>query len=273
MPTGKEFEWVENNLRRAMQVYSRGNEAGSVHEMPGVTAVKCGHDYPLFNIAMLNGRVTGSEHELTRRIALPSLHFSTMRQGWSFWICEDLLDPSLRKLKRRAFSERGFVPIAEPPGMCATKIWPRQRKLPELSFQAVENSATRLAFCHLSSVVFDLPFPMAREIYDTPEAWRPDYVGFLGFFHDRPVTSAVISLGDGVCGLYSVATTPDYRGLGFGEATVRYAIEQARERFGIETCVLQSTLAGRRMYERMGFREVTRFTVYRSRERSQVQAS
>lgn len=61
-----------------------------------------------------------------------------------------------------------------------------------------------------------------------------------------------------VIGLYSVATLPDYRRLGYAEAIMRQVIEQA----GVPRTVLQSTRSGLSLYERMGYRMVTNFNVY-----------
>ena len=72
---------------------------------------------------------------------------------------------------------------------------------------------------------------------------------------------AVVSGGDAL-GIYSLATHPSYRRLGYGEATMRAAVAEMQRRTGIERMVLQSTEAGYPLYRRMGFRDATRFTVY-----------
>jgi ribosomal protein S18 acetylase RimI-like enzyme len=59
-----------------------------------------------------------------------------------------------------------------------------------------------------------------------------------------------------------VATLPESQRLGYGEAVMRYAIEHARREHGIERSILQSTPAGFRLYERMGYRTVTKVAVY-----------
>jgi ribosomal protein S18 acetylase RimI-like enzyme len=49
---------------------------------------------------------------------------------------------------------------------------------------------------------------------------------------------------------------------GYGEALMRAALDVVRQRTGHDTTILQSTEAGYSLYRRMGFRDVTRFTVY-----------
>ena len=43
---------------------------------------------------------------------------------------------------------------------------------------------------------------------------------------------------------------------------MRHALADARERYGIERTVLQSTPAGFRLYQRMGYQTVTTISVY-----------
>ncbi len=62
--------------------------------------------------------------------------------------------------------------------------------------------------------------------------------------------------------MYNVATLPQQQRKGYGEAVMRYALEESRRQHGVERTILQSTPAGYRMYERMGFRTVTRIGVY-----------
>jgi ribosomal protein S18 acetylase RimI-like enzyme len=84
-----------------------------------------------------------------------------------------------------------------------------------------------------------------------------------------PVATAasVTSTGltsDNVIGIYNVATAPEYRRHGYGEAITRYAIDAALQEVRTGRLVLQSTSAGQRIYDRMGFQPVTRLLVYNS---------
>jgi ribosomal protein S18 acetylase RimI-like enzyme len=63
-------------------------------------------------------------------------------------------------------------------------------------------------------------------------------------------------------GVYSLATMPEFRRMGYGEALLRCATAEVRRRTGLSRLVLQSTEAGYKLYRRMGFHDVTKFTVY-----------
>ncbi len=57
---------------------------------------------------------------------------------------------------------------------------------------------------------------------------------------------------------------PEHQRRGYGETAMRHAVEEAQRRNGIERTILQSTPAGHRLYDRMGFRVVSSVAVYAS---------
>jgi ribosomal protein S18 acetylase RimI-like enzyme len=63
-------------------------------------------------------------------------------------------------------------------------------------------------------------------------------------------------------GVYSLATHPSHRRSGYGEALLRAVVSYASNESGIDRVVLQSTEIGHSLYQRLGFRDATRYTVY-----------
>ena len=51
---------VDRNLREAMSFYAGVNEESRIHHLPGVLAIFCGRNYPVFNIALLEARGKGN---------------------------------------------------------------------------------------------------------------------------------------------------------------------------------------------------------------------
>lgn len=77
---------------------------------------------------------------------------------------------------------------------------------------------------------------------------------FVGRTSGQPVSTAEIALGgDGVAGLYNVATLNSERGQGFGTAMTLHALEAAR-RLGMKRVELQASRQASGLYERVGFR-------------------
>src|SRR5204863_3483023 len=119
------------------------------------------------------------------------------------------------------------------------------------------------AFCSIGSACFHVPITWFTEVFDSPAVWE-DFRSYVGYLNGHAVATAAIVKSDGVLGVYNVATLPEHRRRGFGESVMRYALADARRAHGIRRTVLQSTPAGLRLYERMGFRRVARVSVYAS---------
>jgi ribosomal protein S18 acetylase RimI-like enzyme len=99
-------------------------------------------------------------------------------------------------------------------------------------------------------------------VYYPERAWNGAYRGFVGMVKGRPVAIVAIVESADSLGIYSLATMPDDRHRGYGEALLRAAIASEQKRTGIHQLVLQSTEAGYSLYRRLGFRDVTKFSVY-----------
>ncbi len=258
------YQLVERNLRHAMAFYAAAHPGGEVREMPGVSAISCGWNYPVFNSALLSTPVPGIEGDLSGRLAMASIFFRALGIGWSYWACHDLLSPaSLRHLRETCYTY-GMEPVLTAPGMYTPDLLPPKHPLPPLDVREVCDTPGRLAFAHLVATIFDLPFQMTMNVYGSPACWTPEYAAFVGYVADRPVTVAMVNVSDSCCGFYSVGTVPGHRRRGYAETVMRAAHLQMRKRLHFDTCVLQSSTVGRRLYEQMGFREVTQFSVFRS---------
>ena len=257
-----EFQLVADNLRESFRVIASSRTGGEVRELHGVSIASAGVTFQMFNTAFLSGPVT-NEADLKQRILQPIRHFDSRGQEWAYWVCEDWIDPPARRRSRRLFEHHGMRLATELPGMIADRILPPERSLPQIEVRRVRSAATWDAFCQIGSVCFHVPITWFREVFDNDAVWDR-FISFVGYVDDEPVSTTSIVSGAGVIGVYNVATLPGSQRRGFGEAVMRYALaEVARER-GMERVILQSTPAGLRLYERMGFRQVARVAVYSS---------
>jgi GNAT superfamily N-acetyltransferase len=147
--------------------------------------------------------------------------------------------------------------------MVAECILPPVKPLPRLEIRRVGDAATRDAFCAIGPVCFHVPVPWFREVFDNDCVWER-FAGYVGYVDEEPVSTAATVIGGGAVGVYNVATMPEQQRRGYGEAVMRHALAEARREHGIERTILQSTPAGHRLYQRMGFRTVTNVAVYAS---------
>jgi ribosomal protein S18 acetylase RimI-like enzyme len=257
-----DFQAVADNLRESFRAIAASRVPGEIRELRGVSIASAGVTFQMFNSAFLSAPVE-SEAELARRIMLPSVHFNARGLEWAYWVCEDWLEAKARRRSRQIFERHGLRHSVDLPGMVAERILPPVKPLAKLEIRRVGDAATRDAFCAIGSVCFHVPVPWFREVFDS-EAVFERFIGWVGYVDGEPVSTAATVMGGGAVGVYNVATMPEHQKRGYGETVMRYAVSEAQRRSGIERIILQSTPAGQRLYERMGFRTVSSVAVYAS---------
>jgi len=253
---------VAQNLLRALRFFGQARNTGEIRDVPGVSLIFCGLNYAAFNAALLAEPIDSDARALDRLIDLSAKQFDSRNVRWTCWVCDDFLGPSLRRESSRIFSRHGLRPLTEAPGMYADRLAPPRRGLPSFDIQPVNDDRTRGAFAYIMSVAFDIPYSVCLAIYGAERAWMGELRGYVGFVNQRPVTTAAAIISGDVIGLYSVATVPECRRLGYAEAIMRKIVEEARRSTGIERTVLQATQSGFALYQRMGYQTVTNFNVY-----------
>jgi hypothetical protein len=253
---------VADNLRESFRAVARSRSGGEVRELHGVSVASAGVTFQMFNAAFLSAPVE-SETELARRIALAAVHFQARGLQWAYWVGENWLDRSTRKRQRQIFLRHGMRHSVDLPGMEAEFLLPAVRPPAPLDIRRVGTPATRDAFCFIGSLCFNVPLPWFREVFDNDRVFTP-FEAWVGYAGQEPVTTVAIVEGAGALGVYNVATVPGQEQRGYAETVMRHALEDSQRRYGIRRSVLQSTPAGQRLYERMGYRNVTRVSVYAS---------
>jgi ribosomal protein S18 acetylase RimI-like enzyme len=258
-----DFQPVEENLRQSFRLLASSREPGEVRETAGVTIASAGVTFQMFNAAFLSSPVAG-ERDLYNRIATAKVHFAARGLSWSYWVCEGWLDKAVRRRSHDAFRKHGLYLATELPGMLAERLKSPIRELPWLEMRLVADDVTWCAFCEIGALCFNVPLAWFREVFEDPRVWQSGFVGYVGYARGEAVATAATVIAGGAVGLYNVATLPGHRNLGYGESIMRQALDRARERYGIERTVLQSTPQGLRLYERMGYSAITNVAVYTS---------
>jgi ribosomal protein S18 acetylase RimI-like enzyme len=255
-----DFESVADNLRESFRVIASSRQAGEVRELGGVSIASAGAAFQMFNTAFLSSPVA-SEVELEQRIMTPAVHFQARGLEWSYWVCHGWLASKPNRRARKMFERLGMRQAADFPGMIAEAVAPPVRALPELAIRRVDGGSTRDAFCGIGATCFHVPLPWFEEVFGSRTVWER-FVGYVGYVDGDPVTTAAVVASRGGVGVYNVATLPGRQRCGYGETVMRHALAEARREYGMERAILQSTPAGLRLYERMGFRAVTQVSVY-----------
>jgi ribosomal protein S18 acetylase RimI-like enzyme len=112
------------------------------------------------------------------------------------------------------------------------------------------------AWAEALAIGYEIPRPLANRF--APEALGADMaldaqVQFFAALHEgRQVATSMLFLADGLAGIYCVSTRPEERNQGLGAHVTAEALRAAR-RLGYRVGVLQSSNAGYRVYEGLGF--------------------
>jgi GNAT superfamily N-acetyltransferase len=256
------FQLVADNLRESFRVVAASRAVGEVRELHGASIASAGAAFQMFNAAFL-AQPVATESELVQRILLPSMHFQARGLEWAYWVCEDWIEPRVRKRSRRVFEQHGLRLSTEIPGMIAERILPPAKPLPYIDVRRVCDESTRSSFVEIGSVCFHVPVSWFREVFDSVSVWDR-FAAYVGYVDGEPVSTSAVVVGAGAIGVYNVATMPARQRLGFGEATMRFALAEARRVHRFEPVILQSTPVGLRLYQRMGFKTIARVAVYTS---------
>jgi len=231
-----------------------------LREMEGVSIASAGVTFQMFNAAFLSAEVP-TETVMDRRVAQAAVHFAARGQRWAYWICDGWLESRTRRRLQQVFRKHNLYQAVELPGMLADELRPPARELPEIDVRRVSGGPVKDAFCAIGSLCFNVPLAWFREVFEGDSVWN-DFAAYVGYLDGEPISTAAIVIGGEAAGVYNVATMPDRRRCGYGEAVMRYALEQARQEHGLSRTILQSTPQGLALYERMGYRAVTGVAVF-----------
>lgn len=164
-------------------------------------------------------------------------------QIWSIWPLPPFADEGFRSWTAPCMVREAGGPPPEPP--------------PELSIARVADATALDEASAIVGAVFGGlpggPDVMAPALLDDPAV-----TVCLGRVDGVPVTTAMSYESDGYIGVYAVATIPEYRGRGYGEAITWAGIARRPDL----PATLQASPMGRPVYKRMGFETVGEFTVW-----------
>lgn len=126
----------------------------------------------------------------------------------------------------------------------------------------VSTAADRRRWTATCDRAFGLPVGTSGSLMAAAVVAAPEIRTYLVLRDGIPVATAVSTLDDlGWLGLFCVATVPEARRTGTAERLMRFAVQEGASR-GAHTAFLETTPAGRPLYERIGFRDAPVPTVY-----------
>lgn len=167
------------------------------------------------------------------------------------------LDPATE----RACGELGLVDGGITPGMALGDMTLPGSRVEGLSIRTARTRETFLDHFEMIIAAFGVPRQFAEMLLTERFLHVPDVELYVGYLDDKPVASSALFVTGRTAGIYNVATLPEARGRGIGEAMTWHCVRRGAA-MGCVAATLQATDMGRPVYERMGFRLVSPYRTY-----------
>jgi hypothetical protein len=121
---GDEIHAVAGNLLEALRFFGQARADAEIRDLPGVSLIFCGLNYAAFNAALQALPIRGDAQELSHLIEVSAQQFDARSLRWTYWLCQDFLNPPLRREASRIFKRHGLRHLTEAPGMYTDRLSP-----------------------------------------------------------------------------------------------------------------------------------------------------
>jgi hypothetical protein len=132
-----------------------------------------------------------------------------------------------------------------------------------VSIVPVEDEATLRKWIHVASVGFGVPSDVEDIWYGffSEAVCERPFRTYLALLNGEPVGTSQLFTSAGVAGIYNVTCIPEARGQGIGPAITLAPLLEARQ-MGYRVGILQASSMGYKVYQRLGFRDFGKLSVY-----------
>lgn len=241
------------NFVETFRSVARGTGGGRIEEEPGAVFIASGLPRSAFNPVF----VTQPPQDPARTLEHARSFMS--RSGVRSWAL--IAFPESAPLMSAAAAQAGLPPPTRRPGMLLAPIPSKAPPLPP--GLRIRRAITRPLWGKMVRVALEgfgaTPPEDADEFLPYVDGGRAR--GYVGFVQGKPVATSVGFSHVGVCGVFFVATLPEYRGKGYGAALTWRATMEAR-REGCRVGYLQASEMGYPVYTKMGYRQVAEYLTW-----------
>ncbi len=238
---------------------------GDVRDLPGIAIRWADSAFPFWNAITFTDRGAGVDL-LDERLAHAVAVMRRKSRPGFLWLFEDLLDPQCRAGLAAAIERAGLSLALSGFGMAGDILPIPEPAHPELEFARVTTDEALQAYADLNSRAYGMPLAAGRDGLGGSALWKTGMYSYLGLERGVPVAAAAtIRTGDCLF-LALVATAPEARRQGYGEAVTRKALFEGAKATGLTRTTLHATMAGAPVYERIGYRKTATIGFYRLRE-------
>lgn len=227
---------------------------GSTQEVGGATSIRTGLPVHAFN------GVWGFAADVRSRDVLDAV--DTFRDEPLPWNVQ--LRPGYPADLDAALAARGLVARGQIPLMVLGEVSsPPARS--DVALRQLVSYGDLDSFLSLVERGFGVPGELSRSVTPIATIFATGSSTWLLRHDGTDVSTATSFVSDAACGIYNVATPQEHRGRGFAGLVTAATVRHGRAA-GANLAYLQSTPAGYRVYERLGFVTVERWTQWLPRE-------
>jgi GNAT superfamily N-acetyltransferase len=233
-----------------------------LYDGDGIAMCWAGSPLIFFNTFFLTEHVADPA-ELKRHLHAAAEFMRAKPQAGMFFICDDYLADQVRPQLDAAIVDAGLAPAMETIGMVGDFLsFDRSVKYSDLHFRRVTDEETLRSFADVNSDAYGLPLELMRGGLEGSALWKEHAFCYVGYHDGKAVSTAAVMESEGHLYVAFVATRPEAHRRGFAAATMRRALEAAHEATGLHRTSLHATQVAIPVYERMGYRRVTRVAGY-----------
>ena len=227
-------------------------------DRPGLAITWPDTQFPFYNALFLTGQLTDAQ-VLLDRVQEAAAYMRTRANGGWFVVCLDNVRGAAKESLPTILGQAKFVQAIPMTGMAGDILPMEVSGHPALRFERIFDHSTIQEFAQINCVSYDVPQETSLSLIKEHTLWQEQAYGFVSYEGDKPVSTATAIVNEGRLFLFLVATIPEARGKGYGEAVVRHALQTAHEATGIRRTVLHATEAGYPLYLRLGYHPTVKF--------------
>jgi hypothetical protein len=240
-----------HNLMAYSRAMAQWCSKGALFEEDGALLVAGGSWIPLVGNGVFRTEETVAPHTLLDRA---NTFFARRKRGYTVKVRDSGDDADLQA----ACEERGLVAFGDPiPQMICRRRLDRAPLPADVSLQEVHNEAGVADFAAVNTdayATYGMPAEVFVDMFDRPERMlaSAETSIVVGYRDNRPVTTALVFVCDGVACLQWVGTVAEARHSSLGRVVTEWATNAAFDR-GATSVTLQASAMGEPLYTRLGY--------------------
>jgi GNAT superfamily N-acetyltransferase len=227
-------------------------------DRPGLAITWPDTHFPFYNALFLTEQLTDAQ-VLQDRVQAAAAYMRARPNGGLFVLCLDNVSGAAKESLPTILAEAEFVQALPMTGMAGDILPIEAPGHRALRFERILDDATIQDFAQINCISYDVPVETSLSLVKEHTLWHEHAYGFVAYEGDRPVSTATAIINEGCLFLFLVATMPEARCKGYGEAVVRHSLQTAHKATGISRTVLHATEAGYPLYLRLGYQPTVKF--------------